>query len=654
MATSKNSNVISLLILLCASPITSDLGNPPSITAFINKLVETHFKYCEIIFVSVNLNSNTTVTVPILHYLSAGALRISINQKNSAANNITFDFDRMRDVHKLNHKQCALAIIYIHELDDKLPQNLFEVLTPRYLPIIRKDEDQFLFVCNNETEAKEILLYPKFGSKIKFKLAVVPEAKSLLYVDLYGDNGKELVKIKDVSEPEDLQFEILFPDTTFDFHGKEFRVANPKAPFYFEMAFKNGKNHPVRGLYKVWLDVMMHRFNFTIDLFQSSLSGGTGKQLANGTWLGAVADVLNGDADMAIYIGHIYNRHKFVEWSTPVTYEWMVFITHKPKTFFTPTAIFRPLTFNIWIGFFVSIAVTVLFLKLVFSAQLFFNNISAWKIFNYLIASFIEQDAENHIDDRLNTVRVTIAFWLIFSLIISTAYRGKLVSLIAFPASTWVPTTFDDLAHSQYRVGVNVLGKGGAAYSVLSTSKSPVYQNLFRRMEIYPDPTVCLKDGLTHDIGCIMWKSVADYTQYRNFTDVFGRSPFQPSQQTTSFIADGYIWEKRAIFRKHFDNLTWSIVESGLSTVWFYTDLEALKKKRMDWERKVKAESNQPSSRSAHAETPGPSKLKLIHFAGLFTLFAFGHVCALVCFLWEACRGLRIRRTLRQVWRNYV
>jgi len=69
---------------------------------------------------------------------------------------------------------------------------------------------------------------------------------------------------------------------------------------------------------------------------------------------------------------------------------------------------------------------------------------------------------------------------------------------------------------------------------------------------------------------------------------------------------------------------------------WFYTDLDRLKKKRMDWQRKINSETNQTSLITGIGETSGPSKLKLIHFAGLFCLYAFGLFCSFVFYIWES------------------
>ena len=63
-------------------------------------------------------------------------------------------------------------------------------------------------------------------------------------------------------------------------------------------------------------------------------------------------------------------------------------------------------------------------------------------------------------------------------------------------------------------------------------------------MEAYAEGEKCLKEGLSEDIGCIMWSSVARYHLYRNFTDRIGRTPFQISNHATSFMEVCYVRKK--------------------------------------------------------------------------------------------------------------
>jgi hypothetical protein len=113
-----------------------------------------------------------------------------------------------------------------------------------------------------------------------------------------------------------------------------------------------------RGFYKYWMEAAMNKFNFSYSIFYSSMGRGTGAMLKNGTWTGGMGDILDERAEIGVLVGH-----KLVEWSGPLSYEWMVFVCHKPKLYFSPKAIFRPFTALMWTLFLLSIVLNVIFLK---------------------------------------------------------------------------------------------------------------------------------------------------------------------------------------------------------------------------------------------------------------------------------------------------
>jgi len=49
---------------------------------------------------------------------------------------------------------------------------------------------------------------------------------------------------------------------------------------------------------------------------------------------------------------------------------------------------------------------------------------------------------------------------LIFALVIAAAYKAKLATFMTFPSTTQVPTTWEQVVDSEFRVGLNMLGKG--------------------------------------------------------------------------------------------------------------------------------------------------------------------------------------------------
>lgn len=76
---------------------------------------------------------------------------------------------------------------------------------------------------------------------------------------------------------------------------------------------------------------------------------------------------------------------------------------------------------------------------------------------------------------------------------------------------------------------------------MIATSSSPIFRNLASRMELIPEPETCLQRAMNEDLGCIVWKGIADYAAVKNLTDKNGHVPLQESSQIALFIGDGLV-----------------------------------------------------------------------------------------------------------------
>jgi len=77
-----------------------------------------------------------------------------------------------------------------------------------------------------------------------------------------------------------------------------------------------------------------------------------------------------------------------------------------------------------------------------------------------------------------SALRCFVALWLCFTLVVTTIYRSKLVSLLAFPIMEKLPQTFEELVASDYHVAF--VRHGDSAYNTLKASTDPVYVTLVR------------------------------------------------------------------------------------------------------------------------------------------------------------------------------
>lgn len=505
--------------------------------AFTINLISHHFQNCKLVFLTITPEVNPIPAAHLdfqsfiltnSHFVSGHVIpNFNFNAYNKSA--------RSNDWIKYNHANCALAALYILEYMTKLNRLsawLTATTTSAFMPLLKKDEDHFVFLCALSITCDQILLYPTVGQKIKYKISVVPTKNTqdikIKSVSLYG--GFKGAPILISIDPAFFELTTLFPDTTYNFNGKLFRVSNPRSKTYFDE-----ENN--RGLYRNWFKVMMLKLNFTCIVFESSLSGGSGKRFSNGTWAGTVGDVVNGHADLGAFVGNMYGRHGVVGFSTTITYEWMFFVTRKPKKVYSSTAIFRPLSVPLWIGFFIAILFVIVALKIILKN----DSRNLIPRISYLFASLLEQDSKSYLNLEETPIRVLVACWLCFSIVFSTVYRGKLVTLIGFPILSWIPGTYKLLAYSNYSIGLHVIGKGGAADVIFSSSDDNVLKILNSRVEYYSEVAKCLQEALKKEMACVLWKCHFEYTLHAEFTETIGGNPFQTSKETSNFLHDGFV-----------------------------------------------------------------------------------------------------------------
>ncbi|CAG7818853.1 unnamed protein product, partial [Allacma fusca] len=130
--------------------------------------------------------------------------------------------------------------------------------------------------------------------------------------------------------------------------------------------------------------------------------------------------------------------------------------------------------------------------------------------------------------------RVFTSFWLLFVIVISTAYTSKLFGFLAFPIHESAPQTFEELADSNYEVGLRYIG--GAGYNSFLTSESPALRKIFRTMELIKDPLAVFERALNSIFCCISYELQYQYSVQQNLSDVYGSSALNLAPASLSHV----------------------------------------------------------------------------------------------------------------------
>jgi hypothetical protein len=244
--------------------------------------------------------------------------------------------------------------------------------------------------------------------------------------------------------------------------------------------------------------------------------------------------------------------------------------------------------------------------------------------FQFILTSFLDQDTVLPI---FSPLRCFVSIWLFFTLVLTTIYRTKLVSFMAFPLMAETPNDFDELAYSGYAVGF--MKHGDSAYNTLAASTDPVYVKLINEMEVIEGYGLeCLDNAVKGSYGCIGYDYSFRHLLERNLSAMDASNlKFTPAH--TYNIYYGISFEGKSIFRVNFGYWLSFVRPMGLHHFWEATDVYYTVRllKRKWWE-----ETGQSEKASLHASTDDDN-LTLKHISGSFyILLILLAVCTCVFF----------------------
>ncbi|OXA46675.1 putative glutamate receptor [Folsomia candida] len=639
--------IITTLLLIIFTVSSKNVTAPPkkmnnNLTEFLVQLLQNRFTPCSLLHIYINSEQNPhpnlsqssdfdEVFDQSIRRVERDAFVVQVNSNfdsfsnapslispNKSEESLT-NLDTISDVHRFRDP-CTTAILTVSHLFPGLSNRLYTEIT-KWSNVIKKDEDYFIFIVSTaSTDPSRDLVSSQIGAGIKYKVLLQSSPHKSTPIDngitmsttcFYCDSGKPKALLvpwgrihpANSSHIDFADFSTLFPDLTGNFYGKLLAVGTPMGTRWLnELRSEEGKWVAKRGLYKIVMDNLMSRYNFSCDFFPSMVNGGTGSKLKNGTWIGSVGNIVHKTADLGHVTGQTFARNRVVGFTYPVSYEMLTFSTGEPFPYFSWKAILWPLATDMWIGLGASFMVA-----------------------NIVLYLIIQRTTEQF--DVVHIVSAFVCFWLFFTLVISTAYKSKLVSLLSFPNAEEPPKTFEELASSDYAYALQYLF--GAAYVLLQTSPNPTYQKIFNRMELETDDVACFERVIGKKFVCISWSRIADFVFKRNLSDQYGRVPVIKAAATTCFLSVGIIMEKRAVFLTNFNLLIIRSTDSGLMERWWDDDMNFVYNERRTWEKEANV------SKTTGGDVQGTDALTNKHFRGSYYLLALGSVLGIIMFVWE-------------------
>ncbi|XP_035701231.1 glutamate receptor ionotropic, delta-2-like [Folsomia candida] len=389
--------------------------------------------------------------------------------------------------------------------------------------------------------------------------------------------------------------------------GKTLRISfiNAKSRLEVKPPYR-GVNNGDRGM---WLTLVseffMVKLNFTYNLFLSTGKdggfvggGGSGIPLPNGTWIGTVGDVISGKADIGIIAVNTDERNRQVSFTNSFyDHVYLHFLTNKGVQIFSPATLLWSFDHLMWTCIGSSTLGAFLVFRLIMNGmnilemntngrmsfarrgQVSQENWGLRHQIWFVITTYLDQDC---VLPTCTPLRCFVALWLFFALIVTTVYRSKMVSLLAFPVMEEIPHTFKDLVESDYTVGC--INPQDAVLSMLARSKDPVYVKLLNNLEIInKNRPKCLEQSIDNQYACVALSSETRYLQYANLSDSDIRKLVQ-SQENTFVVFLGLHFESGSIYTDAFDRLLSWARPFHLADVWEEFDMVYnVRLQKRDW-----------------------------------------------------------------------
>ncbi|CAL8108986.1 unnamed protein product [Orchesella dallaii] len=490
----------------------------------------------------------------------------------------------------------------------------------------RRDADFFIFLTQNRIDgASNFLQNTELSKKLKYKIILFrDETKSKNLACLtFNPYKNQVVPLKLTKNT------TLFFDFTSNFHGKPIRMAATiyYIPVYEFVKAKTGNYYEQRGFVAEILQAIRTRLNMTYTLIPCTPDGLSGSRMKNGTWQGCMGDVIADRADMAVFVAPDNERYGHVEFSSAMAYSFITFYIQKPEGNLGWDSIFKSFTSRVWLLMVGSIIFTSIVIFL--NEKEFKRNPQRFaKILLGLFDIFVGQIATV---PKRGSSKLLFLLWMLYALVMSTAYTSKLKSLMTSPEVETVPSSFTDLASSSYRFGMPKSFRRGLGENIFKQSNVPAIKWIYNAKETVKDEPTCLKRASEKKYACISWNVFLNFVVGTIYGNSKGDSPFRSATAGINIVSPGAIMQKQSIFRERFDKQIINAENTGLMGQMYNMDMSMLKTKL---NMKTAKNGSNNDLRHHHQRMQGTSEkpLNYDNCKGCYFVYNLGIVISILVF----------------------
>ncbi|XP_071533865.1 glutamate receptor-like [Panulirus ornatus] len=420
------------------------------------------------------------------------------------------------------------------------------------------------------------------------------------------------------------------------FMGHKFRVVTvPFAPY---MDFVRNTDEPgtivtpTDSLDTRLIHTFSNSLNFTFEIREEPNHSWGREQ--DGVFSGMIGQLQREEADFSTVTGPSSERLRAIQYLRGYPSDTFNIVSRKPSLLPKHLSLMRPFAGKLWLVLLVIVvawAVILWLLQKVWWWVAGGRGVGFNITLQYTWGALLEQPPS---DPSINTSgRMLVGWWLVFCLVIDTAYRSSLVAHMTVQGKTTPPETFEDLVKLDgWTWGTEPWVLRGYPYEYFSTHTDPVMQQIYRQMEVLVAKEA-LKKVLEGGFSLFDFKTYIKTFIATRYSDAYGNTPFYISKTGISIVAAfGWSFRKGAPFYRKFRTTMSQMEAAGITQYW----IDDVIAKRVTTYREATAPDQDTGLGFAPEEDSSQVSLGLEHLQGAFYVLLFGSSIALVTLVWES------------------
>ena len=515
----------------------------------------------------------------------------------------------------------VLLLTHIHDVTESITGVTEKLINPPKRPLTLKNRDTYIFCTSSSASAQQILKHPNVSLNIRFKMALSfqDDPPSLYFLRPSGGAVLTVDKIKST-----MSTTVLVLDIAQNLHGLPFVIKlSIRSSGILLKNDSNGNLKPFRNGGHL-LHILMEAattMNMTCSYFPASNNAIPGFIMKNGTATGVVGDLVNRRADIGLPAAVRLDNQFDMDVATPVHFLSIAFVHGKPEPYLRWSFLLRPLSSTLWLSVATSTAAITITIWSIGKCTQKFNGKSRTfpDVMTDVVASYLNQLLRHPAETSL---RLLLSFWFVFVLVISTIYCSKLYDLYMDLPTMAVPSSFDELASSDYQFGMwNFNGGGLIAYLRAARTNSSAWHILQRVQKM--DALKCVQAVLNNSkFACIGFDFPLQ--TYINVDFLGNRTRFTVKNAKAVTMSVSVGLQKGSILTARVNRIFSSLRDAGLMEFW---TAQTWKDMRVSRGIVAKAIDRDVSG--------GTAALGLLRVGGNFIVMAIGLSLASFCFFIE-------------------